>query len=480
MKSNKFEENSAEKKLKLSEERFRLFVKHTPAAVAMFDREMRYLAVSDRWLQDYNITDDQVIGKSHYDIFPDISGEWVEIYQICLTGITKKGEDTIVTRTGREEWIEWEIHPWYSVSGEVGGIIIYADLITKRKKTEIELLKAREKAEEASKAKSTFIANMSHEFRTPLNAILGYAQVMKNSGELSTEQQNFVDEIMSGGVQLLSMINNVLDLSKIETSRIEYKEVSFPIDHLIKSAVDVYAEAFRNKGLSLSANIAKGVPKTFSTDFQKVNRILQQLLSNALKFTPKGSVSIRVGFEKVSHSGSGANGKLSICVSDTGMGIAEEKKELIYKPFAKVNPETSEGTGLGLALVKRLIRFLGGKVEVESQLGEGSEFRIIIPIKASEEVYETSKQLIFVKHKASGRGKITPADISVFIRSLSRKNKNLILEAMERQDLEKLSNIDDYLTNTNNYESHHRALKKLKKSAKNFDFKFIKEVLQSV
>lgn len=479
MKSGKSEEKSVEDKLEMSEERFRLFVKHTPAAVAMFDREMRYLAVSDRWLEDYHISDEEVIGKSHYALFPNISGEWVEIYQICLTGITKKGEDIIVTRTGKEEWISWEIHPWRQPSGEVGGIIIYADLITNRKNTEMELLKAREKAEEASKAKSAFIANMSHEFRTPLNAILGYAQVMKNSGDLTSEQQNFVDEIMNGGVQLLSMINNVLDLSQIETSKIEYKEVTFPVDQLLQSATDVYAELFHAKGLALSATIERGVPKQLSTDFQKLNRILQQLLSNALKFTKEGKVHICIGFKGVDSSSSGANGKLTISVSDTGAGIPEEKIGLIYKPFAKLNPETSEGTGLGLALVRRLNRFLGGRIKVKSTLGEGSEFQVVLPVKGHEEIYEEDHKIQYVNVTKKEESEVSASDISVFIRSLNRHNKNIIVEALECQDLEKLSNINRHLTN-NNHESGHRALKKLMNSARNFDFKFINEVLQSV
>lgn len=478
MNSKKSEDKNVEEMLEMSEERFRLFVKHTPAAVAMFDREMRYLAVSDRWLEDYHISGEEVIGKSHYELFPNISGEWVEIYQICLTGISKKGEDIIVTRTGKEEWISWEIHPWRHPSGEVGGIIIYADLITNRKNAEMELLKAREKAEEASKAKSTFIANMSHEFRTPLNAILGYAQVMKNSGDLSSEQQNFVDEIMDGGVQLLSMINNVLDLSQIETSKIEYKEVTFPVDQLLQSAIDVYAESYRAKGIALSAAIEQGVPKQITTDFQKLKRILQQLLSNALKFTKEGAVDIRISFASVEDPNNGANGKFTISVSDTGSGIPEEKIGLIYKPFAKLNPEANEGTGLGLALVKRLNRFLGGKINVNSEPGKGSEFQVVLPVKAHEKIYDEDHEIHYVEVSGSEEDGVSASDISVFIRSLSRKNKNIIMEALERQDLEKLSNIDRHLNNRN--EPSHRALIKLKKSARSFDFKFINEVLQLI
>lgn len=478
MSQDKFNDESFEKRLESSEERFRIFVKNNPASVAMFDRDMRYIAVSDRWLEDYNISDEDVIGTSHYELFPDISGEWVEIYQICMTGITRKGEDKIVTRDGKEEWIEWEIHPWYEKTGEVGGIIIYAELITDRKKTEMELIKARERAEEASRAKSTFIANMSHEFRTPLNAILGYTQVMQNTGELSDEQRTFIEEISNGGMQLLSMINNVIDLSKIETSKINYKEVSFPVDQLIKDAVDSFLGKFRKKGLGLTGIISKGVPKNLTTDFQKLERILQQLISNAWKFTYSGEVSITIDFERIDSEGTEVNGKLYIIVSDTGIGISEDKQGLIFKPFSKIHPDTREGTGLGLTLVDRVTRFLGGKVEVKSDQGEGSDFMVMIPVKASEELYAEEEVFTFIDKSNIRYDSVSVNDITTYIQSLGRQNKAIILEALELQDLKKLSNIDKYLTNY--YEPDNKALNKLKKSAKDFDFKFINDVLQSV
>lgn len=478
MTQNKFNDKGFEEKLSSSEERFRIFVKHNPASVAMFDRDMRYIVVSDRWLEDYGIQDEEVIGRSHYEIFPDISEDWVEIYEICMTGITRKGEDKIITRGGSEEWIEWEIHPWYESSGKVGGIIIYAELVTDRKNTEMELIKARERAEEASRAKSTFIANMSHEFRTPLNAILGYTQVMQNTGELSEEQKTFVEEISNGGLQLLSMINNVIDLSKIETSKITYKEVSFPVEQLIKDAVDPYIRKFRKKGLGLTGVISEGVPKTLSTDFQKLERILQQLLSNAWKFSYQGEVSINIDYEKVVNDSTGVNGKLFIIVRDSGIGIPEDKLAQIFKPFSKINTETREGTGLGLTLVDRLTRFLGGKVEVKSEAGEGSDFIVALPVKASEELFEGEKVFSFVDKTDMKYEKITALDISKFIQSLTVNNKNIITEALELQDLEKLSKIDQYLSSR--YEPNNRALKRLKKSARDFDFKFINEVLQAV
>lgn len=478
MNLDNFNDKSFEEKLESSEERFRIFVKHNPASVAMFDRDMRYIVVSDRWLDDYDIKNEDVIGRSHYEIFPDISEDWVEIYQICMTGITRKGEDKIVTRSGKEEWIEWEIHPWHETSGEVGGIIIYAELVTDRKNTEMELIKARERAEEASRAKSTFIANMSHEFRTPLNAILGYTQVMQNTGELSDEQRTFVEEISNGGMQLLSMINNVIDLSKIETSRITYKEVSFSVEQLIKDAVDSFISNFRKRGLGLSGSVSKGVPQTLTTDFQKLERILQQLVSNALKYTYQGEVSINIDFERVEEEGSGVNGKLFITVSDSGIGIQEDKQSQIFKPFSKINSESREGTGLGLTLVDRLTRFLGGKVEVKSDVGMGSDFIVVIPVKASDEVYEESRLFTFVNKTEMKQEKVTVHDISNFIESLESENKAIIMEALELQDLEKLSKIDQYLSRR--YEPGNKALKKLKKSARDFDFKFINEVLQAV
>lgn len=471
-------EKSVQEKLELSEERFKIFVKHTPAAVAMFDRDMRYIAVSDRWLEDYKIEGEEVIGKSHYQVFPRISDEWVEIYQICLTGVTKKGEDTIVNRKGEEEWIKWEIHPWYESPGKVGGIIIYADLITDRKETEIELVKAREKAEEASRAKSTFIANMSHEFRTPLNAILGYSQVLQNSGDLSEEQSKFVNEIAIGGKQLLSMINNVIDLSKIETSKIDYNEITFSVEQLLKGVVDENLSSFKKKGIGLSTSILKGVPKTVTTDFDKLHRILEQLIENALKFTQKGKVEVTIAYEKIEDSATGVGGKLSLIVSDSGIGIPEEKIGVIFKPFVKMHPETNQGTGLGLMLVQRLSRFLGGKVEVKSDVGSGTEVKVIIPVKASEELFDNQKKTYVVEEKTDESEELTAEEISDFILSLSNKDREVIKQAIEFQDLETLSVLDKHLGSVTH--SQRRALKKIETSAKNFDFRFLNEIQQLV
>lgn len=467
---------SIKEKFALSEERFRMLFKHIPAAVAMFDKDMRYLAVSEHWLERYNISNEDVIGKSHYKIFPDISGKWVAIYQICLSGMAKQGKDTIVTRDGTEEWIEWQIHPWYESSGDVGGIIIYADLIKDRKNTDMELIKAREKAEEVSRAKSVFIANMSHEFRTPLNAILGYSEIMKHSGELSEEQRNFVDEITRGGKQLLSMINNIIDLSKIETSNMEYREVTFPPEQLIRGAVDGYLTSFRKKGITLAASISKGVPKTLSTDFKKLDRILQQLISNALKFTDSGAVNISVGFERAEHSDAGANSTLTLLVSGSGIGISEEKINLVFKPSLKIDSDKS--TDLGLTLVKRLVRFLGGQIEVKSEAGKGFSFEVIIPAKASDTFYDKDKELWFVD-EASLRNDATSAeDVFNFIESLTEENKKIIKEAIELQDLEKISKLEQYLNISS--EPTNSALEKLKKSAENFNFKFLNEMRQLV
>ncbi|MDX1618926.1 MAG: PAS domain S-box protein, partial [Balneolaceae bacterium] len=149
------ERRKAEQQLKSNEELFQQFVKYTPAAVAMFDKEMRYLAVSDRWLEDFGLEDEVVIGRSYYELFPEIPEEWVEIHRSCLTGVSYKCEEEPFPRKdGTVDWLQWEVHPWYELPGKVGGLIMFKELITGRKEAEETLLKRKEMAEEASRMKT--------------------------------------------------------------------------------------------------------------------------------------------------------------------------------------------------------------------------------------------------------------------------------------------------------------------------------------
>ncbi len=233
--------------------------------------------------------------------------------------------------------------------------------------------------EQASKLKSEFLANMSHELRTPLNAVIGFSEVLKDGalGDLTSEQREYVVDIMNSGHHLLSLVNDILDLAKIEAGKMTLELEVANIVEILEGCLSIVRESALKNDIKLKLDIADGVEQA-SVDPRKLKQIIYNLLSNAVKFTSKG------GLVSLTANMVGEAGKeyLSIAVSDTGIGIAPEEKELLFQPFVQLDGSKSrkfEGTGLGLTMIKRLTDMHGGMVSVESELGKGSTFTVLLP-----------------------------------------------------------------------------------------------------
>jgi signal transduction histidine kinase len=231
--------------------------------------------------------------------------------------------------------------------------------------------------EAASHHKSEFLANMSHELRTPLNAILGFSEVLAERmfGEVNDKQAEYLQDILSSGRHLLSLINDILDLSKVEAGRLELELGRFHLPTALDNALTLVRERATRHGIMLTHAVDPGIGDIVA-DERKVKQILLNLLSNAVKFTPEGG---RVGL-----TAAVAEGVVTIAVSDTGVGIAPEDQAAIFEEFRQVGHEdgrTQEGTGLGLTLAKKFVELHGGRIWVQSQVGQGSTFSFTLPVR---------------------------------------------------------------------------------------------------
>jgi signal transduction histidine kinase len=238
-----------------------------------------------------------------------------------------------------------------------------------------ELEEANAKLRDLDRIKSEFLANMSHELRTPLNGIIGFSELMYNGklGTLSADQKEYIGDVLNSGKHLLSLINDVLDLSKVEAGRMEILSSTFAIEHVITEVVQNIAPIMSVKELKLIREIPIDLPET-TTDRRKLFQILLNLASNAVKFTDRGEIRIRCEV---------ARGTMRVSVADTGIGIKPADLELLFKPFSQADSslrKRHEGTGLGLYLSRRLASLLKGKLAVKSEYGKGSTFTVILPI----------------------------------------------------------------------------------------------------
>ncbi|MGQ9864828.1 MAG: ATP-binding protein [Pseudanabaenaceae cyanobacterium] len=255
---------------------------------------------------------------------------------------------------------------------------------------------ARSAADRASRAKSEFLASMSHELRTPLNAILGLSQLLKAEANLTERQREWLMTINQSGEHLLSLISDVLEMSKIEAGKISLEETCFELSSALEGLLDLIAIKTLNKNVTLSYQPAPNLPRFVQTDRKKLSQVLLNLLSNALKFTEQGKVVLRVQQE----TGSGQSDCwLSFTVQDTGIGIPPENLEVIFQPFERGGAQVQqyEGTGLGLAIARRFVELMGGQLTVQSEVGRGTTFGFRIRVKTPSRLMDTAPPALTAK-----------------------------------------------------------------------------------
>jgi PAS domain S-box-containing protein len=314
----------------------------------------------------------EVIHRKHAD-GSSYPFEQCPTYRCLHSGEPAQGESDLYWRKDGSAFpVEFITTPLRNEAGAVSGAVMVFKDITARKQVEQALAQARDAAEAANRAKSEFLANMSHEIRTPLNSILGFAQLLQRDTGMNAAQREELQAIQRAGAHLLTLINDILDLSKIEARKMELHPVFFRLSELLVSVVEMSQSWARRKPIEFQYRACPNLPVAVYGDETRLRQVLINLLGNAIKFTEQGRVSFAVERLELGEK----TCRLRFTVSDTGVGIAEDHLDMLFQAFHQIETHThhSQGTGLGLAISKRFVDMMGGNLQVSSRAGEGSRF----------------------------------------------------------------------------------------------------------
>lgn len=334
------------------------------------------------------ITREKITGTDFFDYFTDPQ-KAREVYEEAFAkGFVVNFPLTIRHKDGKFTDVLFNGSTYKDERGNILGIVIVARDVTEQKRFEKELIEAKGKAEEAMRAKQQFLSNMSHEIRTPLNAIIGFTNVISKT-ELNDKQKEYINAIKSSGDSLIVLINDILDLAKVDAGKMTFEKAPFKLSDSITSILRLFELKIMEKKIDLVKEIDRSVPEVIVGDSVRLHQVLMNLVSNAIKFTAQGKVTIgtkllRENDEKVT---------VEFYVCDTGIGIPKDKLETIFDNFQQATDGTTRlygGTGLGLSIVKQLVEAQGGKVFVSSENGKGSTFKFILSFIKTDEVLNNS------------------------------------------------------------------------------------------
>ena len=350
-----------------------------PSAIFYKDSKGRYLGCNQAYTKMNGYSPEELCGKTIFDIAPpDLASRYDEMDRELLNnpGI-QRFECRVQISPQEARDFEFFKSTYLNAAGDIAGLICVKNDITERIKSAEELRLARDAADTANHIKSEFLAAMSHEIRTPMNGILGMVQLMGLT-ELTEEQKYYLNILKVSGHNLLTLINNILDLSKVEAGRVELENTEFCLRSMVNELICSQQQNITNKGLIHRLSIADNIPQLLVGDQLRVKQILLNLLGNAIKFTETGSITISATIIEQYES----RLLLDIVVEDTGLGMPPNILEHIFMPFTQGDSSTTRrygGTGLGLTISRRLAELMGGSIHVESVEGYGSSFHILIP-----------------------------------------------------------------------------------------------------
>ena len=379
----------AEQRLVESEHFLRTVADAMPGMVGYWDRDLRCTFANNKYLEWFGKTPEQMLGIRMQDLMGEALFEKNEPFvRKALAGEAQRFQRTLVKADGTTGY-SWAHYIPDHAGDEVRGFFVLVSDVTELKEAQLQLeslnvdLKERTRqAESANRAKSDFLANMSHEIRTPMNAIMGLSHLALRT-ELSPKQRDYLTRIQGASRNLLGLINDILDLSRIEADRLELEHAPFKLADVLDHVLSLVAVKAREKGLAAELRLDPDIPGTLLGDSLRLGQVLLNLASNAVKFTEHGQVILEVALlERTPH-----RVQLRFEIRDTGIGIPEEVLSRLFQSFSQADSSTTRrygGSGLGLAISKRLVELMGGQITVRSTVGSGSSFAFTLPLELQE------------------------------------------------------------------------------------------------
>ena len=360
--------------LKTRAEELSILLSTIPALVYFKDIDHKYILVNKSFERFVNLPFYGIQGKKVEELIPEYkTNKYQEMeLEVIQSGLPLYNIEEAIIKNKKEVWLTTNLAPYRDNEGEIIGLVGISWDITFRKKYEHELQDAKEQAEEGTRAKSEFLANMSHEIRTPMNGIIGMAEILKQA-QLGEQEEENLDILISSTRSLLSLVNDILDISKIEAGKIELEIEDFEIRKLLKDIENIIFIKAEEKALDYKTFINPNVPEFLKGDPSRLKQIVLNLVNNAVKFTQKGQVHIYIDVMEENQDSI----KLMMKVHDTGIGISNEGKKNLFQLFSQVDTSTTKiygGTGLGLSIAKRLVMLMDGDIGMESKQDKGSTF----------------------------------------------------------------------------------------------------------
>ena len=369
----------AEQELVKNKNQLKLIADNVPASVSMVNVNLEFQFINKRFAEIHRVSFEECLGKTVADIMGQSVYDKVHMnYTRALLGEAVTYENLFDLKDGTSRYFEMKYTPFYEDERQTGVVILSHD-ITERKMSEVNLVKAKEEAEIANRLKSEFLANMSHEIRTPMNAILGFSEILKDKVGTDPVVLDYLSGIQKSGKNLISLINDILDLAKIEAGKLDIVYSPVNLFSVIQDVRQIFSLQTMQKRLNFEIAIDEKLPKSLLIDELRLRQVLFNLIGNAVKFTEKGEIKVKVIY--IPKGGDSSSIDLVIEIHDTGIGIPEQEIDSIFEPFIQQSGQDVMrfgGSGLGLSITKKLVEMMGGTISVTSKLGVGSIFRIYI------------------------------------------------------------------------------------------------------